>query len=137
MEDQRFREFVAKLDPTYVIPTRKVCLTNYEGSFEGSTFFFLHEEEKQKATLKLQNVTAVSLTSDMWTSINMDLTCHYIDNNTCLKSTLLGVVYFPLFIYLLMHYLFIILSLYVHHNNYSLLCFKGEACTDSGADGEA
>lgn len=58
-----------------------------------------YEEEKQKAKLQLQNVTAVSLTSDMWTSINMDaylaLTCHYIDENTSLRSTLLGVVYFP------------------------------------------
>ncbi|KAK0135681.1 Zinc finger BED domain-containing protein 1 [Merluccius polli] len=43
-----------------------------------------YEEEKQKA---------------MWTSINMDaylaLTCHYIDASTTLRSTVLGVVYFP------------------------------------------
>ncbi|KAK0153212.1 Zinc finger BED domain-containing protein 4 [Merluccius polli] len=35
----------------------------------------------------------------MWTSINMDaylaLTCHYIDASTTLRSTVLGVVYFP------------------------------------------
>lgn len=44
VEDQGFREFVAKLDPTYVIPTRKVCLvTKYEGSFtykKLTTIFF-------------------------------------------------------------------------------------------------
>ena len=55
--------------------------------------------EEEKAKLQLQNVTAVSVTSDMWTSINMDaylaLSCHYINENTCLKSTVLGVVYFP------------------------------------------
>lgn len=26
VEDIGFREFVAKLDPTYILPTRKVCL---------------------------------------------------------------------------------------------------------------
>ena len=56
-----------------------------------------YEEKMQKAKLQLQNVTAVSVTSDMWTSINMDaylaLSCHYIDENMCLKSVL-GVVYF-------------------------------------------
>ena len=58
-----------------------------------------YEEEKQKAKLQLQNITAVSLTSDMWTSINMDaylaLTCHNIDASTTLRSTVLGVVHFP------------------------------------------
>ena len=43
-EDQGFREFEAKLDPTYVIPTRKVCLVKkYEGSFtykKQTTIFF-------------------------------------------------------------------------------------------------
>ena len=47
-----------------------------------------YEEEKQK-----------NLTSDMWTSTNMDaylaLTCQAIDASTTLGSTVLGVVYFP------------------------------------------
>ncbi|KAK0153187.1 putative AC9 transposase [Merluccius polli] len=90
VEDQGFMEFVGKLDPTYVIPTRKAVKAMVKAKYE---------EEKQKAKLQLQNVTAVSVTSDMWTSINMDaylaLSCHYIDENTCLKSTVLGVVYFP------------------------------------------
>lgn len=29
VEDAGFREFVAKLDPTYVLPTRKVCLVTW------------------------------------------------------------------------------------------------------------
>ncbi|KAK0156243.1 Zinc finger BED domain-containing protein 1 [Merluccius polli] len=90
VEDQGFRNFVAKLDPTYVIPTRKAVKAMVKAKYE---------EEKQKAKLQLQSVTAVSLTSDMWTSINMDaylaLTCHYIDASTTLRSTVLGVEYFP------------------------------------------
>lgn len=58
-----------------------------------------YQQEKEKAKAEVQKVAAVSLTSDMWTSINMDaylaVTCHYIDATTCLKSTLLGVVQFP------------------------------------------
>ncbi|GAA6216012.1 zinc finger BED domain-containing protein 4-like [Lates japonicus] len=90
VEDTGFKEFVAKLDPTYVLPARKAGKAMVEEKYR-------REQEKAKAAA--QNEAAVSLTADMWTSINMDaylaVTCHYIDGNTCLQSALLGAVKFP------------------------------------------
>ncbi|XP_076853561.1 E3 SUMO-protein ligase ZBED1-like [Brachyhypopomus gauderio] len=90
VEDKGFRDFVAKLDPTYVLPTRKAGKAMAEAKYQ---------QEKEKAKAEVLKVPAVSLTADMWTSLNMDaylaVTCHFIDDNTCLKSTLLGVVKFP------------------------------------------
>lgn len=55
-------------------------------------------EEKEKAKAALQEVDSVSLTADMWTSINMDaylaVTCHAIHEGE-LSTTLLGVQPFP------------------------------------------
>uniref|UniRef100_A0A3B5QKN7 HAT C-terminal dimerisation domain-containing protein n=1 Tax=Xiphophorus maculatus TaxID=8083 RepID=A0A3B5QKN7_XIPMA len=51
------------------------------------------------AKAKVEKVAAVSLTSDMWTSINMDaylaVTCHFVEENEKLSSVLLGVQAFP------------------------------------------
>ena len=59
-----------------------------------------YQQEKEKAKAEVQKVASVSLTADMWTSLNMDaylaVTCHFIDESTCLKSTVLGVLKFPL-----------------------------------------
>lgn len=48
---------------------------------------------------KVEKVAAVSLTTDMWTSINMDaymaVTCHFVDEHATLNSVLLGVQAFP------------------------------------------
>ena len=53
---------------------------------------------KEKAKAEVQQATAMSLTSDMWTFMNMDayltVTCHFIDGNTFFKSILLGMVKF-------------------------------------------
>lgn len=58
-----------------------------------------YEEAKEKAKEKLQQVVSVSLTSDMWTSINMEaylaMTCHFIDGEDQLGTILLGVDHFP------------------------------------------
>ena len=58
-----------------------------------------YEEEKTKARAVMQSVEAVSLTSDMWTSINMEaylaVTCHYVDDSAKLATVLLGVLPFP------------------------------------------
>ncbi|XP_037637100.1 zinc finger BED domain-containing protein 4-like [Sebastes umbrosus] len=55
---------------------------------------------KEKAKAIVQKVAAVSLISDMWTSINVDaylaVTCHFVDENTRLRSVMLGVLKFPL-----------------------------------------
>lgn len=53
------------------------------------------EQEEAKAKADVQRVESVSLTADMWTSINMDtylaVTCHYVDESV----KLLGVLPFP------------------------------------------
>ncbi|KAK1890214.1 Zinc finger BED domain containing protein 1 [Dissostichus eleginoides] len=58
-----------------------------------------YEEEKTKAKAVMERVEAVSLTADMWTSINMDaylaVTCHYVDDSAKLATVLLGVLPFP------------------------------------------
>ncbi|KAJ8348901.1 hypothetical protein SKAU_G00274900 [Synaphobranchus kaupii] len=54
-----------------------------------------YQVTKEKGKTEMQKVVAVSLTSDMWTSINMDaylaVTCHYIDDHDKLGTVLLGV----------------------------------------------
>nr|XP_043887485.1 E3 SUMO-protein ligase ZBED1-like [Solea senegalensis] len=73
LDDPGFKEFVGKLDPTYTLPSRQ-ALKKMVGE--------KYEEEKAKAKAQLQSVEAVSLTSDMWTSTNMDaylaVTCHCV-----------------------------------------------------------
>ncbi|XP_034529155.1 zinc finger BED domain-containing protein 1-like [Notolabrus celidotus] len=58
-----------------------------------------YESAKEKAKAKVEKAAAVSLTSDMWTSIHMDaylaVTCHFVGENTRLDSVLLGVQAFP------------------------------------------
>ncbi|KAK1900426.1 Zinc finger BED domain containing protein 1 [Dissostichus eleginoides] len=82
--------FVALLDPNYVIPTRQAIKAMVDAKYV---------LERNKAIAEMQKVAAVSLTSDMWTSINMDVylavTCHFVDDNTRLNSVLLGVQQFP------------------------------------------
>ncbi|XP_042624981.1 E3 SUMO-protein ligase ZBED1-like isoform X2 [Cyprinus carpio] len=90
VEDVGFRDFVQKLDPSYVLPTRRAVKAMVEAKYA---------ESKEKAKAEVKKVSAVSLTSDMWTSINTDaclaVACHYVDSNTCLNSVLLGVLTFP------------------------------------------
>ncbi|XP_056902533.1 uncharacterized protein LOC130533292 [Takifugu flavidus] len=81
---------VAKLDPTCTLPSRQTVKAMVERRYV---------EEKEKAKAALQNVDSVSLTADMWTSINMDaylaVTCHAIHAGE-LSTTLVGVRPFPL-----------------------------------------
>ena len=90
VEDGGFKAFVALLDPTYTMPSRKAVK---------NMVFRKYEEEKTKAKAAMQKVQAVSLTSDMWTSINMEaylaVTCHYVDDTSKLATVLLGVLPFP------------------------------------------
>nr|XP_055071743.1 E3 SUMO-protein ligase ZBED1-like [Misgurnus anguillicaudatus] len=90
VDDVGFRELVHVLDPSYVLPTRKALKSMVDSRYE---------EAKEKAKEKLDNVVAVSLTSDMWTSINMEaylaVTCHFIDANDQIGTILLGVQHFP------------------------------------------
>ena len=54
------------------------------------------KEEAKACGLK---ATAVSLTADMWTSINMDaylaVTCHFLNDSNELNTIVLGVQHFP------------------------------------------
>ncbi|KAJ4922012.1 hypothetical protein JOQ06_004031 [Pogonophryne albipinna] len=90
VEDVGFRAFVALLDPNYVIPTRQAVKAMVDVKYV---------LERNKAIADMQKIAAVSLTSDMWTSINMDaylaVTCHFVDDSTCLNCVLLGVQQFP------------------------------------------
>ncbi|XP_035989501.1 zinc finger BED domain-containing protein 1 [Fundulus heteroclitus] len=90
VDDVGFRTFVSKLDPNYVLPTRQALKAMVEAKYESA---------KEHAKAKVEKVAAVSLTSDMWTSINMDaylaVTCHFVEENEKLSSVLLGVQAFP------------------------------------------
>lgn len=59
-----------------------------------------YEEEKEKTKKDLQSAVAVTLTADMWTSMNMEVylavTGHYVDKESHeLCSSVLGVQHFP------------------------------------------
>nr|XP_055075686.1 E3 SUMO-protein ligase ZBED1-like isoform X2 [Misgurnus anguillicaudatus] len=90
VDDSGFKAFVAKLDPTYALPSRQALKVMVDHKYE---------EQKQKAMAELQKTEGVSLTADMWTSINMDaylaVTCHYVDDKDNLATVLLGVRSFP------------------------------------------
>ncbi|KAI2665535.1 hypothetical protein H4Q32_021855 [Labeo rohita] len=74
IEVEGFRGPIHALDPTYVLPSRQALKKMVDSKYE---------EAKVKAKAELQNVKTVSLTSNMWTSLNMDsylaITYHYID----------------------------------------------------------
>ncbi|KAM8836941.1 E3 SUMO-protein ligase ZBED1-like [Spinachia spinachia] len=63
VDDVGFRALVSKLDPIYILPTRQALKAMVEAKYESA---------KEKAKAEVAKVAAVSLTSDMWTSINMD-----------------------------------------------------------------
>ncbi|MGL5596557.1 MAG: hypothetical protein ACRDDA_00215, partial [Aeromonas sp.] len=90
VEDEGFRALVSLLDPTYILPTRKALKAMVAKK---------HIELKEKAQAEVRKVAVVSLTSDMWTSINTDaymaVTCHYVTSEWKLSSILLGVAKFP------------------------------------------
>ncbi|XP_061794367.1 E3 SUMO-protein ligase ZBED1-like isoform X1 [Nerophis lumbriciformis] len=90
VESEGFRELVQVLEPSYVLPTRKTIKKTLEKKYE---------EERERVKLEVQQAVAVSITADMWTSVNMEaylaLTCHYINDNLQLCTSVLGVQYFP------------------------------------------
>lgn len=89
VEDEGFRAFVGKLDPTYILPTTNSLNHMVEDKYKAL---------KEKIKEDLKKVACVSLTSDMWTSENMDtfmgVTCHFLQKGK-LQSRLLGVSKFP------------------------------------------
>lgn len=63
IRDEEFRNFVQILKPSSSIPTRKTVKTMVEARYTKS---------KEKTLTEIKLASAVSLTADMWTSVNMD-----------------------------------------------------------------
>ena len=116
VEDEGFRGFVNKLEPTYVLPTRQVCTcTEYLSIYMCTIYYFtafiqyvilflqalkaMVEQKflkaKEEAKARVEEAAAVNLTADMWTSIHMDaylaVTCHFINDSHTLSTVLLAV----------------------------------------------
>ncbi|XP_077424041.1 E3 SUMO-protein ligase ZBED1-like [Vanacampus margaritifer] len=90
VENEGFRAFVQLLDPTYVIPGRKALKQMLQNKYRVA---------KDNAVAEIEKTSTVSLTSDMWTSINMDaylaVTCHFVNEEMQLSTLLLGIKRFP------------------------------------------
>ncbi|KAM3623100.1 uncharacterized protein V6R79_007000 [Siganus canaliculatus] len=90
VEDKGFKAFVNLLDPTYIIPSRKALGKMVEDKYKAS---------KEKDIALVSKASAVSLTADMWTSMNMDaylaVTGHFITEEMELSTVVLGVQKFP------------------------------------------
>jgi len=85
VEDQGFREFVSGLDPSFVIPSRHMLSRELLPS--------RYQEAVVKIKDTLNKVSAVTLTTDSWTSITttnyLAVTAHYITEQFELGSCLL------------------------------------------------
>lgn len=64
VEDHGFKAFVNLLDPTYILPTRKALGKTVEAKYKAT---------KERDIVRVQKASAVSLSSDMWTSMNMPI----------------------------------------------------------------
>lgn len=88
VEDKGFREFVTTLNSGYKLPTRKT-LSNV-------LLPAVYEEIRLKVSDILKDVTSVTVTTDCWTSRNIDsvmaVTIHFIDSHFKIKSVLLECV---------------------------------------------
>lgn len=85
VEDKGFVDFVNGLNPSYKLPNRKtITKTMLPGKFE-QCFNAVRNE--------LQAITSVCLSTDCWTSVNMEsylaVTAHYITDQYELRSILL------------------------------------------------
>lgn len=88
IEEIEFRNLIKMLAPNYTIPSRK--------TLSNSLLLQMYESVLQKVRADLDDVTALSLTTDGWTSINnqhfIALTVHYINSDTILCSRLIGCI---------------------------------------------
>ncbi|KAK7882934.1 hypothetical protein WMY93_029108 [Mugilogobius chulae] len=89
VEDEGFRAFVRDLDPGYVLPSRKALK---------KMIIDLYDKTKEKTKEALKNAESVCLTTDMWSSINMDgyigVTGHFVTPESKLATVILGVSQF-------------------------------------------
>lgn len=86
VNDEGFKQFVKLLDPRYELPS-SFTLSN---KMLEDTYLKLYNKLK----LELQSIKYVSITFDAWTSLATEcyvtVTCHYIDDNYCLKNIVLS-----------------------------------------------
>lgn len=92
VENSFFSKFVAKLNPRYKIPSRRVLTSRIKSEYH-------MELDSMKPYLQESICGKVSLTTDAWSSrifrSYMAITTHWIDVDWNLKSTLLNFVRFP------------------------------------------
>lgn len=85
VEDEGFKEFVSALNPSYQIPSRHVISKTYVPA--------QYEQCKNSCKEVVQNVKAVCITTDTWTSVNtqsfLSVTAHFINSNFEFNSMLL------------------------------------------------
>ncbi|XP_053556003.1 zinc finger BED domain-containing protein 4-like [Bombina bombina] len=85
VNDKGFWNFVKAIDPSYIFPNRK--------TLSATLLLQLYDKIKAELMVKVSNASAVCLTTDCWTSRTatsyMAVTCHYIDDNFKLLSSLL------------------------------------------------
>ena len=83
-------KFVYHLDKRYIVPNRDTIKCRIKNEF-------FVKQVKLKEMLKSAN--KVSLTCDLWTSCAMEpylgITCHFVNSENEMVSTLLNVSYFP------------------------------------------
>ncbi|KAL1251292.1 hypothetical protein QQF64_019088 [Cirrhinus molitorella] len=89
VNDEGFREFVYALDPRYQLPSRSTLIRNLEEQYDTT---------KTSLKKKMEEADHISVTTDMWTSINTEaylaVTAHFIIDDS-LMSCLLDVHRFP------------------------------------------
>lgn len=85
VEETEFRNLIKMLAPNYTMPSRK--------TISNSLLPQMYESILEKVKADLNDVTALSLTTDGWTSINNEhfiaLTVHFINSDTVLCSRLI------------------------------------------------
>lgn len=85
VEEEEFRKFVAMLNPSYKLPSRKTLTS--------SLLPTVYDELKSNVERDLAAAVGVALTCDGWTSVTNTsfyaLTAHYFDKNVSIKSHLL------------------------------------------------
>ena len=87
IEDNGFVALLKFLDPKYQLPSRKIFKKWLENKYEEATSNVKNE---------LANVRKVCITTDTWTSVNMDsfltVTCHFINDIYQIKTYVLETV---------------------------------------------
>jgi len=88
VEETEFRNLIKMLAPNYTVPSRK--------TISNSLLLQMYQSVLEKVKNDLRDVTAVSLTTDGWTSINnqhyIALTVHFLNSETKLCSRLIGCI---------------------------------------------